>query len=172
MWSHDLGLRELVRRIQITGHSASGNPQQCWIIFRFYLSVCWHSVAGFACTFWQSRSYISYFGCCHMCCRGTLFSEYRMGSWIILYCITTQHDAPLYFRNCLSYSEFLMCWKQKRCKMNGFLWFLDYFFCASHFGFLPCCFFLKENVPFLAHATFSSEMFIAFGKSIGKWAKL
>ena len=47
------------------------------------------SVSKFARATWQSRNYIEYFGCCHVRRRGALFSEYRIGSWIILHCITT-----------------------------------------------------------------------------------
>ena len=80
-------------RFHVTGHSASGNVNNFGSCSILFMGACWHSFACFARASWQSPDYIHDFGSCHMRCRGTLFSEYRIGAWIILHCITTQYDS-------------------------------------------------------------------------------
>ena len=107
----------------------------------FFHSVCWNSIAGFACAFWQSRNYIWYNGNSHVRCRRTLFSENCIGSWTILHGITTWYDAPLVLLQFIVQFGILR-WHNvhDRCNMNCvafFLCFLGDFFFVSDFELLP-----------------------------------
>ena len=128
------------RRFHVTGHSASGNVNNfgsCSISFMGAMLTQLRllrqrilAVAKLHPWFWQLS--------CAM--QRNLFSEYRIGAWIILHCITTQYDSSFVL---LEFIVQFWIWEMTQVheKSNNCFAFLD----------LPR-WHLFQSVPFLVHS--------------------
>ena len=145
---HDFGHLCRGKRIQMSGHSDFGIFNNLWassILGRSRYCVCRLSIATR-----QSGDDIHDFGCCHLRCWRSMFSEYCVRARNVFYKITTEYNSTFVFLVlCLQFSIF-----RWHMSINDAKWTVapDVLASVNHFFLLTVVSLHPENFSIFPHS--------------------